>query len=260
MTGMRILSHSSAVTLPLATMPTTLSGSPSMTRSTGCSPVQPRPMSDAALEPEFQRALECVGIALQVRDDNTMAPGGLNADIDKRHRAPDQIGVREAQLLVNRRPARRLDEGRDIVVVDAEIDRRSQCRRPPMLIADFTAPGDDRRRQHRRVVERAVGREEGPAVRRVDCLTGQRTTKIGCDTDIVADLIAKSVPGRGAPGPIVLSPGEEIARQRAAIALILLVQEHAIVQRIVDRRQTGLDMAPGLLDPPPRDKGRHNIL
>src|SRR5205085_11638889 len=125
MTGIRILSHSSAVTLPLATMPTTLSGRPSITRSTGCSSVQPRPIPETALEPELQRALECVGIALQVRDNDAMPPGALDTDIDKRHRAPDQIGVREAQLLIDRRAARSLDERRDVAMVGAEIDRRA---------------------------------------------------------------------------------------------------------------------------------------
>ena len=32
-----------------------------------------------------------------------MAPRALDTDIDKRHWAPDQIGVRQAQLLVDRR-------------------------------------------------------------------------------------------------------------------------------------------------------------
>src|SRR5205085_11531091 len=124
MTGIRILSHSSAVTLPLATMPTTLSGRPSITRSTGCSSVQPRD-ARAALEAELQRALECPGVALQVRDNDAMAPGALDTDIDKRHRAPDQIRVREAQLLIDRRAARSLDERRDVAMVGAEIDRRA---------------------------------------------------------------------------------------------------------------------------------------
>src|SRR5204863_8205047 len=72
--------------------------------------------------------------------------------------------------------------------------------------------------------------------------------------------IAKPGPRAATPGQIFLAPGEEIATLSAAISLILLVQEHAVVQRILDRRQTRLDMAPGLLDAPPRDKGGHNVL
>src|ERR1044071_758461 len=52
------------------------------------------------LEAEFQRALECVGIALEVGHDDAVAPGALDTDIDKSDRAPDQVEMRQAQLLV----------------------------------------------------------------------------------------------------------------------------------------------------------------
>ena len=35
-----------------------------------------------------------------------MAPSAFDADIDKRHRAPDQVEVCDAQFFVDRRPAR----------------------------------------------------------------------------------------------------------------------------------------------------------
>ena len=58
-----------------------------------------------SLEAEFQRALHGKGVALQVGNDFAMAPGAFDADIDKGHRAPDQVDVREGQLLVVGGPA-----------------------------------------------------------------------------------------------------------------------------------------------------------
>jgi hypothetical protein len=94
-----------------------------------------------------------------------------------------------------------------------------------MLVADFGAPGRDRRCPDKRVVQRPVGREERPAVRRVNRLAAERAAEIGRDADVVADLIAEAVAGGRAPRQIVLAPGEEIAGQRTAVTLILLVQE-----------------------------------
>src|SRR6266403_3673320 len=170
------------------------------------------------LEAELQRALECPGVALQVRDNDAMAPSAFDADIDKRHWAPDQIGVRQAQLLVDRRTTGGADEGRDVAVIDAEINGRTQCRRPPVLVAGFGAPGEDRLGQYRRVVERAVSAEGRAAVGGVDRLPGERATEIGRDANVVRDAVAETVAATGAPGQIVLAPGKEIAGNRAAIA------------------------------------------
>ncbi len=62
-----------------------------------------------------------------------MAPGALDPDIDKRDRAPDQVDMRQAEFLVDRRPARGPDEGGDVLMVHAEIDIRAQLVGPPML-------------------------------------------------------------------------------------------------------------------------------
>ena len=88
----------------------------------------------------------------------------------------------------------------------------------------------------------------------------KRAAKIGRHADIVGDAVAKAIAAGHAPGQIVLAPGEEIARERTAIAQILLVQEHAVVKRVEDRLDAGLDVAPGLLDPPPRDEIRREVL
>src|SRR5437762_141467 len=62
-----------------------------------------------------------------------------------------------------------------------------------MLVPSLGAPGEDRRREHRRVVERPVGREERSAVGGIKALPGERAAKISRRADIVADLIAKTV-------------------------------------------------------------------
>src|SRR5437867_13381261 len=51
-------------------------------------------------EPDAHRALESIGVALEVGDRHPVAPGIFDAEVDKRHRAPNQIGMRHAQELV----------------------------------------------------------------------------------------------------------------------------------------------------------------
>src|ERR1700716_2299225 len=98
------------------------------------------------LEAELHRGLQGPGIALQVVQSNAVAPGALDPEIDKRHRAPDQIGMRQRYFLVVGTAARSRDiEGADIGMMHAEIDCRAQLRRPPMLVTDLGAPGEDRR-------------------------------------------------------------------------------------------------------------------
>src|SRR6266567_3643427 len=58
--------------------------------------------SSVRLEPDLHRTLHGVGIAPRVRRDLAMAPRTLDPDIDKRDRAPNQVEMREAQLLVGR--------------------------------------------------------------------------------------------------------------------------------------------------------------
>src|SRR5262249_872390 len=102
--------------------------------------------------------------------------------------------------------------------------------------------------------------EERPAVRRVDGLPAKRAAEIGCDADVVGDAIAEAVAAANTPGQVVLAPGEEVAGNSAAITEILLVEEHAVVERAEDGLGADLDVAPGLLDTPPRDKVWRQIL
>src|SRR5204863_3993497 len=99
------------------------------------------------------------------------------------------------------------------------------------------------------IVESPVGRESRPAVGRVDGLAVQGAAEIGRHADVVGDAVADAVAAGHAPGQIVLAPSEEVTRERTAIAEVLLVQEHAVVERVEDRLNAGLDVAPGLLDP-----------
>src|SRR5438094_15591 len=63
-----------------------------------------------------------------------------------------------------------------------------------------------------------------------------------------------------APDQVVLAPGEKVAGNRAAVTEVLLVEEHAVIERVEDRLCADLDVAPGLLDAPPRDKVRRQVL
>src|SRR5204863_5213990 len=135
----------------------------------------------------------------------------------------------------------------------AEVDGRTQLRRPPMLVADAGAKGGDCRATHRRVIELTVGREERPAVGGVESLTNQRAAEIGRHRAGAhrADHLADALAGREAPGQIVLAPGEEIAGEGAAVADPALVHILAVIEGEVAHHRTGLQMAPGLLDAPP---------
>src|SRR5438067_408062 len=129
-----------------------------------------------------------------------------------------------------------------------------------MLVADFGSPRGDRRRTDERIVERPVSAEERSTIRGVDSLTPKPAAEIGRDTDVVGNAIAKTVAGCRAPGQIVLAPGKEVTRQRAAVTEVLLVEEHAVVERVEDGLDAGLDMTPGLLDAPPPDEVRREVL
>src|SRR5712671_671473 len=166
-----------------------------------------------------------------------MAPGTLDPDIDKRDRAPDQVEMRNAELLVDRRPAGGPDEGGDIVVVHAEIDIRAQLVGPPMLVVDAGREGGDRLGEHRRIVDRPARAEIRPAVgcgERAAGAAAEGAAEIGCHPDVVGDLITEAVAPGQATADAVLAPGEEVAGNRTAIAEIALREEAAVVQREPD--------------------------
>src|SRR5262249_34913929 len=52
------------------------------------------------LESDPHRALQAISVTLEVLRSHTMAPSKFRADVDKRHRAPDNIPVRDAQQFV----------------------------------------------------------------------------------------------------------------------------------------------------------------
>src|SRR4029077_19889535 len=101
-----------------------------------------------------------------------------------------------------------------------------------MLIPGSRAPGEDRGAGDCRIVEPAVGGEERPAVEAVEGLARQDAAEIGRDRagGHRADHLADAVAGRRAPSQIVLTPGEEVARQSAAIADPAAAQILAVVE------------------------------
>src|SRR5258705_13998664 len=94
-----------------------------------------------------------------------MAPGALDTEIDESDRAPDEIGVRQVEFLVDGGAARGLQvEAVGIGMIHAEFDRPAHIGRPPMLVADAGAEGGDGRTGYSRDIEPAGGREGRPAV------------------------------------------------------------------------------------------------
>src|SRR5207248_1875539 len=256
-----------------ATIPTTLSGSPSTIWIIGRSFAPPpavlswlpggrrcwRPprITCDSLEAELHRALQGPGIAPLVADRDAMPPGAFDTEIDKRHRAPDQVRMCQVEFLVGVVAGGNPDiEGADVGMFHAEVDGRAQGWQPPMLVTDLEAEGGDWRAGNRGVVEPPIGREKRPAVGGVEGLAQQRAAEIGRDRAGAhrADHLADAFAGRRAPGQIVLAPGEEIAGQGAAITDPAAGQEHAVIQRQIAHGRPGLDMAPGLLDAPAEDE------
>src|SRR4029077_5199311 len=51
-------------------------------------------------EPDAHRTLQGIRVALEVRDSHAMAIGIFDAEVDKGHGAPNQVGMRHGQALV----------------------------------------------------------------------------------------------------------------------------------------------------------------
>src|SRR5262249_3466320 len=76
-----------------------------------------------------------IGVALEVLRRHTMTPSKLGAEVDKRHRAPDQITMRHAQQLVAAGAS--CDQVGVYAVPDgACVDCRSEIFGPPVLVPD----------------------------------------------------------------------------------------------------------------------------
>src|SRR6516165_1926953 len=91
-------------------------------------------------EAHAHQAFEGVGVALEIVDRDAVAPAIFETEIDKRHRAPEQIGVSYRQRLVVALitccVVRTEDVGVHRVPDPAGIDRRPQIVGPPMLVPD----------------------------------------------------------------------------------------------------------------------------
>src|SRR5690348_16032033 len=145
-------------------------------------------------------------------------------------------------------------------MVYAEIDSGTDLWRPPMLVADAGRVGDDGGCAHRRVVKRPVRAEERAAIGGRESLARQCSAEVGGDAVVVRDHVADAIAARRTPGQVVLSPSKEVARNGSAISDEGSVQKHAVVQRVGDRRQTQLEVTPGLLKTAAQHEIRYQIL
>ena len=106
--------------------------------------------SFAALEPEPQHRLQGPGIAFEAGDQNAVPPRALGPEIDKRDRTPEQIRMRDRQLLVIGITPRGLEvEGAGVGMAHADVHRRAQFGCPPVLVPDPTGICGDRRARNR---------------------------------------------------------------------------------------------------------------
>src|SRR6516165_2897743 len=119
------------------------------------------------------QAFEGVGVALEIVNGLAVAPAIFETEIDKRYRAPEQIGVRYRQELVvgliTCCVVRTENVGVHIVPNPAGINRRPQIVGPPMLVPDPPAIRVGGSAAHHRIIGLAGGGVDGVPLR-----TGQR--------------------------------------------------------------------------------------
>src|SRR5512137_3013613 len=95
------------------------------------------------LELELSRELDAIERALLAVLDGTALPHVLDPGINLRHRAPDQVRVRDHELVVLRgercriehTPRRGETRGRIVDLLISSLNCGSQRIRPPMLVA-----------------------------------------------------------------------------------------------------------------------------
>src|SRR5271167_1316114 len=86
-------------------------------------------------EPDAHLALERVRVALEVGDGDAVTPAIFGAEVDKRHRAPEQVAMSYRQQLVVG-GALPQDVRVEIIPDPADLQRRPQVLGPPMLVPD----------------------------------------------------------------------------------------------------------------------------
>src|SRR5271166_3029182 len=92
----------------------------------------------AASESDAHLALDGIRVALEVGHSDAMAPAIFGTEVDKRHRAPEQVGVGYRQLLVVG-GARSEDVRVERIPDPADLQGRPQAVGPPMLVPDPAA-------------------------------------------------------------------------------------------------------------------------
>src|SRR5215472_12483 len=87
-------------------------------------------------ESDAHLALKGIGVAPEIGDGEAVTPAIFEAEIDKRHRAPEQIGVGYRQLLVEGGVRVHDDVRVDRIPDPADLQGRPQVLGPPMLVPD----------------------------------------------------------------------------------------------------------------------------
>src|SRR5215469_15982381 len=90
---------------------------------------------NALSESDAHLTLEGVRVALEVGDRDAVAPAVFDTEVDKRHRAPEQVGMGYRQLLVVG-GARSEDARVERVPDPADLQGRPQVVGPPVLVPD----------------------------------------------------------------------------------------------------------------------------
>src|SRR5208282_6270663 len=203
-----------------------------------------------------------------------MAPAIFGAEVDKRHRAPEQVTMRYRQLLVVG-GALPEDVRVDRVPDPADLQRRPHVFGPPMLVPDRPAirgsvlasnqrvvglpdvdPVDDRAGRQRLTAVAGVPRRAGQRVDQPHPGHKDRRAEIRHDPRTVRDLAADAGTGGEAKADIILAQRARVAGERVGVAAdraaktdkSLVEASRGVIQRIRAHRAPELDMAPGLVD------------
>jgi hypothetical protein len=196
----------------------------------------------AELDPEL--ADQNLLVAADASDDRALSPEIFGPDIDEQDRAPDDVDRSRLQLLVSHRRFGRPDQLGGNLVADLAVgDRRTEVRRPVMLIADDAADRGDPLHENVRRGERAA-RGRRRAARLHDEVS--RQPGVG----VVEHIAAHAVADVELPSDVVHGPaepaGQHIAGDAAAIAQERAVDELAVVQGQIAQDEPEIDMPPGL--------------
>src|ERR1700730_12865251 len=209
-------------------------------------------------ESDAHRALERIDVALEIVRGHPMAPGVFDAEVDKRDRAPDQVGMRCAQQLV---ALARRQVGVYVIVDRTRLERRAEVFGPPVLVPDPAVRRSGRLRAHHPVIGPAGGRAGRVPLRvgqRVDkaetrhievgaeiCVDAEAVGKLACHLGAGADATAETVLAHGTR---YAAERVDVAAERAAIADKALIEELPVIELIVAHHDPDLEMTPGVVD------------